>query len=109
MGRAVKGARVLMLGVAYKADVSDVRESPALYIIDGLRRKGADVVYNDPHVAKLQLESGEEMSSVALTDTELQAADCAVVVTAHSSYEWERIAHNCTQIVDTRNALRRCD
>ena len=107
-GKATKGARVLILGVAYKADVSDVRESPALYIIDGLRRKGAKVVYNDPHVAQLRLESGEELSSVELTDTELQEADCAVVVTVHSAYEWERIAHKCTQIVDTRNALGSC-
>ena len=107
-GKATKGARVLILGVAYKADVSDVRESPALYIIDGLCRKGAKVVYNDPHVAQLRLESGEELSSVELTDTELQEADCAVVVTAHSAYEWERIAHKCTQIVDTRNALGSC-
>jgi len=59
---------VLVLGVAYKADVSDVRESPALYIIEGLRRKGADVVYNDPHVPKLMLESGDEMVSIGLEE-----------------------------------------
>jgi UDP-N-acetyl-D-glucosamine dehydrogenase len=107
-GKAVKGSRVLVLGVAYKADVSDVRESPALHIIDGLRRKGAEVVYNDPHVAKLRLESGKELTSVFLTDIELQGADCTVVVTAHSAYDWKRIVDKCTQVVDTRNALRSC-
>ncbi len=105
-GKAVKGARVLVLGVAYKSDVSDVRESPALYIIEGLRRKGAEVLYNDPHVETLQLESGEELSSVTLSDAELQRADCTVVVTAHSAYEWGRITCKSTQVVDTRNALR---
>ncbi len=105
-GKAVKGARVLVLGVAYKSDVSDVRESPALYIIEGLRRKGAEVVYNDPHVETLQLESGEELSSVTLSDAELQRADCTVVVTAHSAYEWGRITEKSIQVVDTRNALR---
>ncbi len=107
-GKALKGARVLVLGVAYKADVGDVRESPALYIIEGLRRKGAEVVYNDPHVETLQLEAGEELSSVVLTDAELQRADCTVVVTAHSAYGWERITQKSTQVVDTRNALRSC-
>ena len=105
-GKAVKGARVLVLGVAYKSDVSDVRESPALYIIEGLRRKGAEVVYNDPHVETLRLESGEDLSSVTLTDAELQRADCTVVVTAHSAYEWGRIDRESNQVVDTRNALR---
>ena len=94
-----------MLGVAYKADVSDVRESPALYIIDGLRRKGADVVYNDPHVPVLRLESGEEMESVELSDGELKGADCVVVVTAHTEYDWDWISSSCDPIVDTRNAI----
>ena len=104
-GKAVKGAKVLILGVAYKADVSDVRESPALYIIEGLRRKGADVVYNDPHVPTLQLESGEHLVSEELTDDQMQDSDCAVIVTTHSIYDWERIVSNCPHIVDTRNAL----
>jgi UDP-N-acetyl-D-glucosamine dehydrogenase len=104
-GKAIKGAKVLILGVAYKADVSDVRESPALYIIEGLRRKGADVVYNDPHVPTLQLESGEHLVSAELTDSQMQDSDCAVIVTTHSIYDWERIAINCPHIVDTRNAL----
>ena len=104
-GKAVKGAKVLILGVAYKADVSDVRESPALYIIEGLRRKGADVVYNDPHVPTLQLESGEHLVSAELTDRQMQDSDCAVIVTTHSIYDWERIVSNCPHIFDTRNAL----
>ena len=95
----------MVLGVAYKADVSDVRESPGLYIIDGLRRKGADVVYNDPHVPVLTLESGEQMESVSLTDALFEDVECTVIVTTHSAYDWDWISKSCNPIVDTRNAL----
>ena len=108
-GKATKGARVLVLGVAYKADVSDVRESPALHIIDGLRRKGADVVYNDPHLPVLRLESGEQMGAVELSDEELDRADCMVVVTAHSAFDWKMIRERCGVVVDTRNVFANCN
>ena len=108
-GKATKGARVLVLGVAYKADVSDVRESPSLNIIDGLRRKGADVVYNDLHVPVLRLESGEQMGAVELSDEELDRADCMVVVTAHSAFDWKMIRERCGVVVDTRNVFANCN
>jgi UDP-N-acetyl-D-glucosamine dehydrogenase len=106
-GKAVRAAKVLILGVAYKANVGDVRESPALYIIRGLLRKGAEVVYNDPYVPTLSIpESGVELSSLALSDTELRDVDCTVVVTAHDDYDWDDIAANCRLVIDTRNAMK---
>src|SRR2546422_9110485 len=95
--KAMNGARVLLLGVAYKRDIDDVRESPALSIIDRLRSKGCDVRYHDPFVAQLQFEgahtesSGEPLSSVALTDDEIRAADCLVIVTNHSATDYHRV------------------
>jgi UDP-N-acetyl-D-glucosamine dehydrogenase len=103
-GKPVKGSRILILGVAYKADVDDVRESPALHIIEILRRKGAEVSYNDPHVPRLEIEQGDNLESVELSDSEVDQADCIVIVTAHSSYEWEHIIGRAKLIVDTRNA-----
>lgn len=106
-GKAVKAAKVLILGVAYKANVGDVRESPALYIIRGLLRKGAKVVYNDPYVPTVLIpESGEELSSLELSDAELRDADCTVVVTAHDDYDWNDIADNCRLVIDTRDAMK---
>ena len=104
-GKPVKGSRILILGVAYKADVDDVRESPGLHIIELLRRKGAEVSYSDPHVPQLEIEYGGSLESVELSDGELDRADCTVVVTAHSSYEWDSVVDRAQLIVDTRNAL----
>ena len=104
-GKALMGARVLVLGVAYKSDISDVRESPALLIIEQLRKKGADVAYNDPHIQDLSGELEGELCSVALSEEELARADCAVVLTAHSAYDWQWIAEHADIVVDTRNAL----
>ena len=104
-GKPLMGARVLVLGVAYKSDIDDVRESPALLIIEQLRKKGADVAYHDPHIPDLVGDIETEMRSVVLDESELSMADCAVVVTAHSSYDWAWIAEHAQLIVDTRNAL----
>ena len=109
--KALNGARVLLLGVAYKKDIDDVRESPALSIIDRLRAKGADVRYHDPFVAEVRFDdahtqgSGEPLQSVHLTDEELRAADCCVVVTDHSNVDYGRVCQLSKLIVDTRNAL----
>jgi UDP-N-acetyl-D-glucosamine dehydrogenase len=102
------GARVLVLGVAYKSDIDDVRESPALLIIEQLRKKGADVVYNDPHIPDLSGEIEGDLRSIALSEEELARTDCAVVVTAHSAYDWGWIAEYAGLVVDTRNALAGC-
>src|SRR5262249_16426074 len=83
--KAMRGARVLLLGVAYKRDIDDVRESPAISIIDRLHSKGCDVRYHDPFVAEFQLEDGECLQSVPLTDEEISGADCLVIVTDHSA------------------------
>ena len=111
--KSLKGSRVLLLGVAYKKDINDVRESPALSIIDRLRAKGADVRYHDPFVPEIRFDdahtdsAGEPLSSVPLTDEELRAADCAVIVTDHSGVDYKRVCALSDLIVDTRNALDR--
>ena len=96
---------VLVLGVAYKSDIDDVRESPALLIIEQLRKKGADVGYNDPHISDLSGEIEGDLRSVVLSEEELARTDCVVVVTAHSAYDWGWIAEHAGLVVDTRNAL----
>src|SRR5437867_2295910 len=109
--KAMNGARVLLLGVAYKKDVDDVRESPALSIFDRLRSKGCDVRYHDPYVRELSFDdahaegSGAPLSSVVLTDEELKAADCVVIVTNHSKIDYGRVTALAPLVVDTRNAL----
>ncbi len=109
--KSLKGARVLLLGVAYKKDIDDVRESPALSIIDRLRAKGADVRYHDPFVSNVSFDDahtqggGAPLASVALTDDELQRADCVVIVTDHSQVDYKRACELTKLIVDTRNAL----
>jgi len=111
--KAVNGSRVLVVGVAYKRDIADVRESPALSIIDRLRAEGAEVAYHDPYIAELRFEEahteggGEPLSSVALTDEELRAADCCVIVTDHSGVDYGRLCELSKLVVDTRNALGR--
>ena len=109
--KSVNGARVLLIGVAYKKDIDDVRESPALSIIDRLRAKGADVRYHDPFVKEVSFDdahtegSGEPLQSVPLTDEELKATDCVVIVTNHSQFDYHRVCQQASLIVDTRNAL----
>ena len=109
--KAMKGSNVLLLGVAYKKDINDVRESPALSIIDRLRAKGANVRYHDPFVAELRFDdahtesSGEPLDSVPLTNEELQSADCVIIVTDHSDIDYKHICSLVPLIVDTRNAL----
>lgn len=106
--KALNGSRVLVLGVAYKPNVSDVRESPAIDVIVLLQEKGAEVSYHDPLVPSLRHE-GLPMDSVPLTDEALQEADCVVVVTHHSSFDWQHIADQAALIMDTRNALRKVE
>jgi UDP-N-acetyl-D-glucosamine dehydrogenase len=109
--KAVKGSTVLLLGVAYKRDVDDVRESPALSIIDRLRAKGANVRYHDPFVKEVRFDdahieaSGEPLTSMPLTDDELQSTDCVIIVTDHSEIDYKRVCSLAPLIVDTRNAL----
>jgi UDP-N-acetyl-D-glucosamine dehydrogenase len=109
--KAMNGARVLLLGVAYKRDIDDVRESPALSIIDRLRSKGCEVRYHDPFVAALKFDDahtesgGEPLSSMPLTDEEIKSTDCVIIVTNHSQIDYDRVTRLAPLVVDTRNAL----
>jgi UDP-N-acetyl-D-glucosamine dehydrogenase len=96
--RSLKGSKILLLGVSYKADVRDTRESPALKLIELLRNAGADVAYHDPHVPEL-LELG--LSSVTLEPGDY---DCVAIVTAHSSIDYDRVVDEAQLVVDFRNA-----
>jgi UDP-N-acetyl-D-glucosamine dehydrogenase len=104
-GKPVKHSRIVVLGVAYKKDVSDTRESPALDIIHLLYEKGALVSYHDPFVARVQYE-GVVFDSVPDIDLALQEADCVVIVTDHSAYDWTHIRQQARLVVDTRRVLR---
>ncbi|HET8677835.1 MAG TPA: nucleotide sugar dehydrogenase [Blastocatellia bacterium] len=106
-GKALKGARVLVLGVAYKRDINDVRESPALGIVDQLLHKGAVVSYHDPFVAEMNLDGKGTLSSVELTDEALAGSDCAVIVTDHSGVDYSRVLRLAPIIIDTRNVTRK--
>lgn len=112
--KSVNGSRLLVLGVAYKRDIDDVRESPALSIIDKLMDLGASVSYHDPHVPTLRLDDDHgpilgspridsTMSSIELTDAAIADADCIVVVTDHRSVDYERVLRLAKLVVDTRN------
>ena len=103
--KAMKGSRVLVLGVAYKKDVNDIRESPALDIIHLLEEKGALVDYHDPHVPAFQHE-GAEKRCVADLGAALRGADCVLIVTDHSAYDWQQVRASATLVVDTRRVLR---
>jgi UDP-N-acetyl-D-glucosamine dehydrogenase len=102
---AVNGAQVLILGVSYKADVSDMRESPALDIIALLEAKGAEIRYHDPYVPEVRLGS-RTAKSVDLTDEVLGSADLVVIVTNHSGVDYERVVAGAHRVYDTRNATR---
>ena len=103
-GKAVRGASVLVLGVAYKRDIDDIRESPALDIIRLLEGQGARVTYFDPHVPRFR-EDGQEFKSVDLTPEAVAAADCVMVVTDHTAVDYRMIKRKAKLVVDTRNAI----
>ena len=105
-GRAVKGAKVLVLGVAYKRDIEDLRESPALDIIRLIEQQGADVSYHDPYVAQFT-EDGHARRSVPLTAESLDAHDAVIIVTDHSGVDYDLIRRHARVVVDTRNAIPR--
>ena len=107
--KSIKGSRILVLGVAYKKDVDDLRESPSLKILELLTAQGAVVDYNDPYVAripKLRHYSFEGMDSVPIDPAALAGYDCVLIATDHSNYDYEEIAKSAHLVVDTRNATR---
>ena len=109
-GRSIRGARILILGIAYKKDIDDQRESPALKMISIFRQKGARVAYNDPHVPR---SAGHreypdlDLSSVALTSKRLRTSDAVIIATDHSDYDYDRIIRFAPLVVDTRNAIKK--
>ena len=104
--KGVNGSKVLALGVAYKRDVEDVRESPALDVIRLLEADGATVSYHDPFVAELQ-EEGTHLSSVELTDAAMAEADAVVILTDHSDFDYQRVVDASTVLVDARHVAPR--
>ncbi len=109
-GRVIKGARVLILGIAYKKDVDDQRESPSLKIITLLKQRGAKVDYNDPHVPR---SAGHRdypelnMKSVKLDETTLKKYDAVIITTGHTAYDYDWIVKHSHLVIDTRNAIKR--
>jgi UDP-N-acetyl-D-glucosamine dehydrogenase len=105
--KALKGSRVLVLGVAYKRDINDVRESPALGIVDQLLHKGAEVSYHDPFIPEMNLDGKGSLTSIELKDEALQSCDCAVIVTDHSKTDYSRVLRLAPLVIDTRNVTRK--
>ncbi len=102
--KPIKGSKILILGMAYKADVDDLRESPGLELYRLLENKGAEVDYYDPHAESFD-NAGEIVYSIELTADKLKSYDCAVLATAHSAFDYEWIAEHADVILDTRNAF----
>ncbi|MCR9096372.1 MAG: nucleotide sugar dehydrogenase [bacterium] len=102
---AVNGARILILGVAYKSSVDDMRESPALDVIAGLRARGGDIRYHDPFVPECTID-GESFKSVDLTDEEIKTSDLVVVLTDHPNVDYDRVVKVGPRVFDTRNATK---
>jgi UDP-N-acetyl-D-glucosamine dehydrogenase len=109
-GKSIKGANILILGVSYKKDVDDQRESPSLKIISLLQEKGAKISYNDPYVAESKGHRdypGLNLKSQLLTEKALKKADAVIVATDHSVYDYDWIVKNASLVIDTRNAVKR--
>ena len=107
--KPIKGSKITLLGMAYKKDVDDPRESPGFELMDLLLKKGAVVQYNDPHIPVLppmRHYPHLRMSSQELTAEYLESQDCVLIVTDHSAYDWAWIAEHAPLIVDTRNAMK---
>ena len=104
-GRSVQGSRILLIGMAYKPDIADIRESPSLDVAKLLARKGAALFFHDPHVPSVEVDE-LYLTSSELTPTLIRAADCVVILTAHFAVDYEMIRSNSTTVIDTRNALR---
>jgi len=102
--KSLKGSGILVLGIAYKPNVSDTRESPALDIITELQERGAVVEFSDPHVATVSV-NGTALASIDLAKATLADADCVLIVTDHEGFDWELVAREASLVVDCRNAL----
>ena len=104
--KSLNGAKIFMLGAAYKKDIEDSRESPSLRVIQLLRDRGAEVSYNDPYIPEIQLSQGS-LSSIELTEESLSSADCVVIATDHSCYDAEQVVAHSKLVFDARGATRK--
>jgi UDP-N-acetyl-D-glucosamine dehydrogenase len=107
--KSVKGSKILLLGVAYKKDVDDLRESPSLKLLELLTARGANLDYNDPYfpsLFKMRHYDYSQMKSVDLSPERLASYDCLLIATDHTSYDYEAIVRHSKLVVDTRNATR---
>ena len=104
-GVAVHGSRILVLGVSYKENIDDTRESPSLDIMETLRERGARIQYSDPYVPAMRF-AGQKLTSVPITPARLKRFDCVVIATAHASFPYGTVVRHSKAVVDTRNALR---
>jgi len=112
VGRALHGARILILGVAFKRDVDDARNSPAERVIELLLRRGAEISYHDPYVPRYRvgrdvfLREERWLESVPLADDELLASDCVVILAGHQAVDYARVVRSASLVVDAVNATR---
>ena len=104
--QALNGAKVLVLGLAYKKDIDDLRESPSLTIIELLQKAGAEVAYNDPYFPRVGRGRHYNLNMTSAPLDGLEKYDCVLIVTDHSDYDYARIVREAKLVVDTRNATR---
>ena len=110
--KSIRGSKILILGIAYKREIDDLRESPALDVMAVLRQKGAEISYHDPYIAKLpahEWPGNVDMASQPLTDAALAAADCVVIVTDHKVFDYQKVVTQARLVVDSRNAIKVAD
>ncbi|GIW99755.1 MAG: hypothetical protein KatS3mg111_3088 [Pirellulaceae bacterium] len=108
-GKPIKGSRICVLGVAYKKDVDDPRESPSFKLMELLMARGAELTYSDPHIPvlpKMRHYDVPEMTSQELTPEFLESLDCALIATDHTAFDYEAIVRHAPLVVDTRNATK---
>ena len=108
-GKAMRGAKILVLGIAYKPNVDDIRETPAAEVITLLMDRGGEISYHDPHVPEFPSMRKYEikLSSRELTADEVRRSDCIVIITDHEAIDWRLVNENASLIVDTRDAMAR--
>jgi UDP-N-acetyl-D-glucosamine dehydrogenase len=108
VGKALRGSSILVLGVTYKADIEDTRESPALEIIGRLVQTGTNIAFHDPYVESIPIPEGS-LSRAELRDDVIGSVDLVLILTDHSSYDWQEVGRAARLILDTRNAMKHCE
>ena len=107
--KAMNGAKVLVLGVAYKQDIDDYRESPAIRVIEALKKRGAQVTYYDPYISEYREHGTVEKGLTELTAGVLREADLVMITTAHTHVDYELVAQNASLIFDTKNVMKKIE